>query len=73
MGSTYFPDDTRFDEYFNLKLFINGQQEDTADYTTSFIASGNISIGADLNNDDRADGLYNEIFCLDHCRYNKYL
>ena len=49
----------------NLKLFINGQQEDSADYTTSFVASGNIAIGADLDNSDRADGLYNEIFCLE--------
>ena len=48
----------------NLKLYVNGQLEDTADYTTSFVASGCVSINMQVDGTDCNTGIYNEIFCL---------
>tara|TARA_R110002020_G_scaffold396573_1_gene606764 strand:+ start:723 stop:4904 length:4182 start_codon:yes stop_codon:yes gene_type:complete len=45
----------------NLKLYINGKLEDTADYTTSFETSGRIYIGGDINDANHYSGFIEEI------------
>lgn len=45
----------------NLKLYVNGKLEDTADYTTSFEASGRIYIGADRADANFFSGFVEEI------------
>jgi len=45
----------------NIKLFVNGRLEDTADYTTDFIASGTVGIGAKWKGSDYMTGFIEEI------------
>jgi len=45
----------------NLKLYVNGKLEDTADYTTSFETSGRIYIGADRADANFYSGFVEEI------------
>ena len=45
----------------NLKLYVNGKLEDTADYTTSFEPSGRIYIGADIADSNFYSGFVEEI------------
>jgi hypothetical protein len=45
----------------NLKLYVNGKLEDTADYTTSFETSGRIYIGADRADANFFSGFVEEI------------
>ena len=45
----------------NLKLYVNGKLEDTADYTTSFETSGRIYIGADRADSNFYSGFVEEI------------
>ena len=45
----------------NLKMYVNGTLEDTADYTTSFETSGRIYIGGDISNSNHYSGFIEEI------------
>ena len=45
----------------NLKMYVNGKLEDTADYTTSFETNGKIYIGGDISDGNHYSGFIEEI------------
>ena len=49
------------DDNNNLKLYVNGKLEDTADYTTDFHAQGKIYVGGDSSSANKYTGFVEEI------------